>query len=131
MDDRGLERSNLELLVVGHVPVRLERRDAERETKKSRLKVWLPGFGFIQLVEQDLGAGEPLFNDRMIGEVVEMAVRQPQPDHVPAAFGGFVEERPGCVVRRIEKDGLFGGFIGDEKAIGHRYSAGVREHDHR
>src|SRR5258706_13849193 len=49
-----------------------------------------------------------------IGDVIEMAVREPEANDVPAMFLGFIEQRRDGVVRRVENDRLLRCLIGDE-----------------
>ena len=86
--------------------------------------------GLIQRMKQDFGARELLPHDRMIGEVVEVAVRQPQAGQLPAARGDLLEQRRGRVVRRIKKHRLPGGLIRDQEAIRHGDPAGSSQYDH-
>jgi hypothetical protein len=81
-------------------------------------------------VKEYFGGGETLFDEGVIGEMVEMAVSQPKADEVPAALGGFFEKAVGGVIGSIEEDGLFGGIVGDEEAVGHGDAAGIGEDEH-
>ena len=125
MKHDDFEGADAEPLVVGEMGIRLERRDGEGEAEQAGLHVRVAGLGLVQGVEEDLGVGEALLDDGMIGEVVEMAVCEPKAGEAPAPFSGLVQERAGGVVGGVEEHGLFGGFIGDEEAIGHGDSAGL------
>ena len=87
-------------------------------------------FGLIQRMQQNFAVRKPLPDDRMIGEVVEMAVRQPQPDDVPTARGCLLEQGLDRVIRRVKKHRLPGCFIRDQEAIRHRNPAAVRQYNH-
>ena len=84
-------------------------------------------FWLIQGMEQNFGRGKLLPNDGMVGKVVEVPVRQPQPDDVPPPFGSLLEQRSGRVIRRVKNHGLPGGFIRNQEAISHRHAARVRQ----
>ena len=77
-----------------------------------------------------MAAGNFCLHDRMIGEVVEVAVRQPQPGQVPPARGRFLEQGGGGMVGRVKQHRLPGGFVRNQVAIRHRDPAGVRQYDH-
>ena len=117
----------LQLLVVGYVHVRLERRYVEGELKQPRLHLRMLSFWLIQRMEQNPGRRKLLPDDGMIGEVVEVAVCQPQPDDVPPPLGRLLEQRSDRVIRRVKEHRLPGGFIRNQEAISHRHAAGVRQ----
>ena len=86
--------------------------------------------GLIQRMQQDFGARKLLPDDGMIGEVVEMTVRQPQAGQVPSPRGGLLEQGLDRVIRRVKEHRLLGRFIRDQEAVGHRDPAGVRQYNH-
>ena len=81
-------------------------------------------------MDKDFGFGKSLSNHCVIGEVIEMAVGEPEPNQVPSAFGRFIEQRPRGMIGSIEQDRLSGPFIGDEKTIGHRNAAAIHHYAH-
>ena len=121
-----LQRPQLQRLVVGYMHGCLERWNDKWKLKHPRLHIRMPSFWLIQRMEQNLGRRKPLLDDRMIGEVVEVAVRQPQTDHVPPSRGGLLEQGFDRVIRRVKKHRLPGCFIRYQEAISHCHPAGVR-----
>src|ERR1051325_9579691 len=81
-------------------------------------------------MDENSGIGKALFHNGMIGKMIKMAVSQPQANQVPSALGGFIEKSLGRMVRRIEEDRLFGGFVCNEEAVRHRDPAGGSKHCH-
>jgi hypothetical protein len=90
---RDLQRPDLQLLVVGDMHVRLERRYDQRELKQPCLYVRMLSFELIQFMKQNLRRRKPLPDSDMVGEVVKVAVRQPQPNHVPPPVRCLLEQR--------------------------------------
>ena len=66
----------------------------------------------------------------MIGEMIEVAVSQPQANKVPTALRGLFQKPLGSVIGSIEENGWFRIFVGDQKAVCHRDAASVGENDH-
>ena len=130
MNDDDVERTKFELLIVSDVAIRAKGWNHQWQAEHSRLKVWILRLGFLQRMNQHLGARKMLFDDRVIGEMIKMAVRQPQADEVPSAFCSFVEKPFGSVIRCIEEHGLFRIFVGDNETVRHRDAAGVGEDNH-
>src|ERR1035441_8262543 len=112
----NLQRPDLELLVVHHLRIRLQRWDEEWKLEQPCLHIRMLSLGLIQRVEQYPGRGKPLLNDRMIGKVVEVAVRQPQPGEVPSPGGCFFEQRTGGMVGCVKKHCLPSRLVPDRSA---------------
>ena len=73
-----------------------------------------------------------MFGDsRVVGDVIEVPVREPQADEIPIAAFDLVEHFASSVIRRIEQHRLFGRFVRDHKAVGLCHAAGVGENNHK
>ena len=72
----------------------------------------------IGLVDEDLGVGEARSNRRVVGEMVEVTVGQPQAHNIPSALLALIEQRGRGVVRGIEEHRLLRRLIGDQPAVG-------------
>ena len=103
----------MQRLAIRDKTVRLERSNLERHAKHTQLNFWLRDLGQIQLVNENLNPGTTTADDRMIGKMIEMPVRKPQPDHLPSAFLGLLNERQHRAIGRVKNHRFFGVFIRD------------------
>src|SRR5271170_3062221 len=81
-------------------------------------------------MNQHLRTGKSRRHHRMIGDVVDVSVRQPKSDDVPAVLLAHFQQWGGRVVGRIENDRLFRRFIRNQVGIGGEKSAIVAENFH-
>jgi hypothetical protein len=128
VDDTANEASDFQFLAVLDVVVRFARGDFKGDAEG--LTRGCGKLGFVELVHEDFGGGEFFGNDGVVGDVIEMSVREPEADEVPAATFGFFQQQRGGVVGGVEEDGFAGGFVDDEVAVGFGDSAGVCEDLH-
>src|SRR4051812_2986454 len=107
VDDIELVAAQLQLLAVGDVTVGLAWGNFDRQRKR---RARLLELGFVQLVDKNFGDGEARGYQLMVGDMIEMAVGEPQADDLPAFLVGMVEERRRGVIGGIEKDSDFFNF---------------------
>ena len=81
-------------------------------------------------MDQEFRVGKTPADNRMIGKMVKMSMRQPQADDIPAMFNSFVQQWSNGIIRRIKDHRLFGDFVGDHVRVGHRHPACVGQNLH-
>ena len=81
-------------------------------------------------MNQSFCVRKSLLHDRMIRQMIEMSVREPKADQLPAAALDFMQKWCDGVIRRVEEHRLIRGFIGYDEAIGGGNSAGVHQNLH-
>ena len=69
-------------------------------------------------------------DELMIGHVIEVCVREPEPDEIQFFLRDVIENRGDRVIGRVEENALAGGLVDDEKAICGDDAAGVRDEFH-
>ena len=101
-----------QMIAVFNEPIRPSRRDLERQYKRHR--IWSMQLRVIKPMDQHPGIGKRLRNDRMIRDVIEMAVCQPQANQIPPSLLCLIEQWPNGIVRRIKKHRLLLNLVGNE-----------------
>jgi hypothetical protein len=87
-------------------------------------------FGGVELVDEDLGVGEGLGDDGVVGDMVPVAVGEEEVLDVEAVLAGEGEEGGGGGFGGVDEGGGFGGFVDDEVGVGFGEAAGVEEDFH-
>ena len=103
-DHLNLDRTNLELLPIIHKLIRRARRNPERQLKRRAIRP--AKLGRIQRVHQHLRIWVSLDRNRVIGNMIEVPMREPHADQIPAAFFHFIQNLRDSVIRRIKQHGL-------------------------
>lgn len=79
---------------------------------------------------EDFCLRESLRQHFMVGDVVKVCVGEPKLGDLPAALFDLFDQRGGGIVGGVDQDGLAGGFIGDEIAVGGGQPASVGQYLH-
>lgn len=123
VDDFDFEVSDGEFLAVIDEFIGLARGDDEREREHGGFGI--AELGDVEAMHEDFGIGEGFGDFSVIGDVIEMAMGQPEANEVVISAFGFFEERLDGVVGGVEEDGLAGLVVGDEVAVGRGQAAVV------
>jgi hypothetical protein len=127
VDDFDIERAEFQMLAVFDMLVRASRRNVEgrEETTLRDLKLRL-----VETVDLHFRARKSRRDDGVIGEMIEVAVREPHADQIEILPLGLVKKRRDSVVRSVEEDGLLRRLIADQETVRRGNAAGIGEEDH-
>jgi hypothetical protein len=131
VDDFHFERSQCEHLSIFDELIGLPAGDHDRQHEHARLHIRLSQHHRVGGMEQDFYLGKRGGDAGMVGDVIVVGMREPQADHVIAARFGLIQQGADGVVGGVEENGLFGGLVGDEVAVGGGDAAGGGENFHR
>ncbi len=128
MDDPELEVADGEDLVIFEAEVGGTRGYDEWEGEDHAIGVL--ELGLIEAVNCDGCLREAVGDHLVIGDMIEVAMGEPEADEVPALFLCMVKQGCGGVVGCVEQDGVFGLFVSDEEGIGCGDAARVDQYFH-
>lgn len=116
VNDFDFEVSDGQLLPIIDDLIRLARRNDERKWKHGGFGI--AEFRHVEAMHEDFGIGESIGDFKMVGNMVEMAMSQPEPNEVVISAFGLFKKRLDGVVRRIKENGLPRLIVSDEVAVG-------------
>src|SRR5262249_27146007 len=91
VNDNHVKRTKFKFLIVSNMAIGAKGWDHKWEAEQARLEVRILRLGFVQWMNQDFRGWKMLFDECVIGEMIEVAVRQPKADKIPPAFCRFRE----------------------------------------